>query len=347
MGVIVIDGDFLCQDGMNGIHRYMHEILKRIDKMLKGDFEIHIVLKDNRSIKGLEFQNITVKNLSTKGADYRGLAIPAYVKSVKGIYCSMSNGLIATKNSIATIMDIIPLLEEAEYSFKSKMHMKLIYNSVVKYAKKVVTISEQSKMDIVEQLGIPEDKIFVTKCGWEHIKDVEIDGGIFKRLDFPYDKTYFYTLGNSYPYKNTKWICEVARRNKDYYFVVAGTVSEEVASTYGQDDNIILLGNITDSEHKALLLGCEAFLYPSKYEGFGLPPIEALALGKRIIISDASCMPEIYGDVAYYIDPDYYEVDLDKLLAAEFKGSKDVLGEYSWQVAASQWYGLFEEMISG
>jgi glycosyltransferase involved in cell wall biosynthesis len=79
---------------------------------------------------------------------------------------------------------------------------------------------------------------------------------------------------------------------------------------------------------------CKAFLFPSIYEGFGIPPLEALSHGTKIIISNAACLPEIYGDCAYYIDPYDYEVDLEKLLKCEVKPPDECLSRYSWEKSA-------------
>ena len=63
---------------------------------------------------------------------------------------------------------------------------------------------------------------------------------------------------------------------------------------------------------------CRAFLHPAVFEGFGIPPLEALSQGARILLSNASCLPELYGDTAAYFDPQDYQVDLDALLHSRY-----------------------------
>ena len=123
---------------------------------------------------------------------------------------------------------------------------------------------------------------------------------------------------------------EVARRNPDKHFVIAGkTVNpKDIPESL---KTMIFLGSVTDGESKALMTYCRAFLHPSKFEGFGIPPLEALSCGTPIAISNASCLPEVYGDCAHYFDPDDYDVDLDALLAERVAPPEQVLGKYTWE----------------
>ena len=76
---------------------------------------------------------------------------------------------------------------------------------------------------------------------------------------------------------------------------------------------------------------CKAFIHPAIYEGFGIPPLEAMSCGASVIVSTATCLPEIYGKSAHYIDPLNYDVDLDALLAEPVAAREDVLGKFDWQ----------------
>ena len=80
-------------------------------------------------------------------------------------------------------------------------------------------------------------------------------------------------------------------------------------------DNVIYLGFVSDEEMKTLMANCKAFIHPALYEGFGITPMEAMSVGAELIISNAACLPEIYGKSAHYIDPHNSDVDLDKLLS--------------------------------
>ena len=150
-------------------------------------------------------------------------------------------------------------------------------------------------------------------------------------------------------YKNLKWIVELAERNRTKVFVIAGLKDlSQWKNAYSQIDareeldNVIFVGYTTDEENKALMMNCKAFLHPSKYEGFGIPPLEALACGAPIAVSNSSCLPEIYENCAHYFDPDDYEVNLDWLLEQPISAPSAILQKCSWDRAAQELFNILE-----
>ena len=95
-------------------------------------------------------------------------------------------------------------------------------------------------------------------------------------------------------------------------------------------------GYITDGEIKYLMANCKAFIFPSFFEGFGIPPLEALSVGAKIIVSNTSCLPEIFGDSAYYIDPHNYNINLDDLLSISVKDRQLVLNRFRFRIFAKR-----------
>lgn len=343
MKTIVIDGEVLCENRMDGIHRFMIETLGRIDKLLPGsELDIKLVHSKGRSIQNLELRNIEVVDLGCPHKGMRLLALPQYVKKVGGIYCSMSNDVIAYKKSIITIMDLIPLSPLAKYPAKSLMRMKMVYAKMKKYAGQVVTISNESKKDIVNKLGIPADKVTLVGTGYEHMDRIKAADGVLGKYNLR-ERGFYYAMGNQYPYKNFEWVRQAAKRNPNEQFVVAGKVTNIESHVDDSDSNLMYLGYISDEEHKALISSAKAFIHPSKLEGFGIPPLEALSLGTPVIIARASCLPEIYGGTAHYIDPDNVDVDLNELMKEEVEAPDKLLAKYTWDNVASDWMKIFKE----
>ena len=89
---------------------------------------------------------------------------------------------------------------------------------------------------------------------------------------------------------------------------------------------------------------CRAFIFPSYFEGFGIPPLEALVAGAKVIISDSSCLPEIYGNAAHYIDPANPNVDLNALLAEEVSSAATILEKYTLKNTAARLYKVICEL---
>lgn len=135
----------------------------------------------------------------------------------------------------------------------------------------------------------------------------------------------------------------VAKKNPKYNFVLTGNDSfsnefEELSR--GKADNVIFTGFVSDGEMKALMLNCVALIQPSLYEGFGIPPIEALSLGKKVIVSRASCLPEIYEDSAIYVDPNNSDVNLDQLMKEQVGDIECVLEKHSWKKSEKEMFEL-------
>ena len=243
------------------------------------------------------------------------------------------------RDSVVVLHDIRPLVMDTDrgmFRFKFWVHCL----SVKAFAKRVYTVSYDQRELISRRLGIPKERIGVTYNGWEHMQRCPADESIFDRLPGVKKGEYFYALGSMAKHKNYKWIREVARRNSDKTFVVAGGKDLRAFGddTEAQDThNIFYPGYVQDGENKALMQHCKAFLHPAVFEGFGIPPLEALSQGAPILLSNASCLPELYGKTARYFDPYDYEVDLDALLAQPVEPAGEVLEKFSWDRTAAFW----------
>ncbi|OGS22756.1 MAG: hypothetical protein A2252_10545 [Elusimicrobia bacterium RIFOXYA2_FULL_39_19] len=183
--------------------------------------------------------------------------------------------------------------------------IKLKYNCRKAY--KVITGSEFSKKDLVEYLNIPKDKITViplsidsryTPASREAVNAV--------RKKYSLDKKYLLCVGNSSPHKNINLLIEAFKGlpeniRRDYQLVLAGIKKSN--TDYGP--GIITAGFISDSDLPALYSGAELFVFPSLYEGFGLPVLEAMACQCPVLTSSSSSLPEIAGAAAEYFNPNY------------------------------------------
>lgn len=178
------------------------------------------------------------------------------------------------------------------------------------------------------------------------MKGVTPDESIFEKMPGVQKGEYYYALGSLAKHKNFKWIREVARRNPDKTFVVAGGKD---LRAFGDDNeakdthNVFYPGYVSDAENAALMQHCKLFLHPAVFEGFGIPPLEALALGAPIALANATCLPELYGDTARYFDPYDYDVDLDALAAQPVAAPDAVLQKYSWDKTADFWLHEIEK----
>ena len=143
--------------------------------------------------------------------------------------------------------------------------------------------------------------------------------------------------------KNTGWILELARNNPDKTFVLSGAKAYNSRVQLDIPDNVVMTGFVSDEQIKSLIKGCKAFVYPSIYDGFGIPPLEALSQGVPVICSSAACLPEIYKNSVHYIDPYDTDVNIDELLKEEVDSPEAVLNRYSWSRSAEEFYALLKK----
>lgn len=122
-----------------------------------------------------------------------------------------------------------------------------------------------------------------------------------------------------------------AAGNPDKIYVLSG---KPLGDDSGVEklDNVICTGYVSDSEARALMQYCRAFLFPSTYEGFGIPPMEALCMGAPVVLGDIPVLHEIYGNAAYYVDCDNADISIEQLLKQGGREAPEtVLSRYSWE----------------
>ena len=147
---------------------------------------------------------------------------------------------------------------------------------------------------------------------------------------------YFFSLGSRLPHKNIKWVTSAAKLHPQYKFVITGSSGNRDLSFEGEiPENMIFTGYLKDEEIKSLMRHCKAFIQPSFYEGFGIPPMEAMSVGADCIVSTGGSLPEVYKDSVWYIDPyDYENIDLDEIMSRPKASNEFILDEYSWEKSA-------------
>ena len=345
----MIDGSELSTDRMSGITRYAYEIVRELDgKLDNGIQELDLTLcyPEGKDFFIPDLKRIKTIGLPTEGKAFRANILRHYAKKNKCPVCSFGPSIPFSHRAIITIHDIRPLATD-QYDGKGlKRYFQIALLLCRVFRCRIVTVSEFQKKEIVRIGHIQPSKVIVIGNGWDHIKRIDSDEGIFQRFPEILKEKYFYSLGSLAKHKNIEWIYEAAKRNPQKQFVVAGNISKEkwgIGSDGFEADNIIFTGYISDEENKALLEHCAAFIHPSKYEGFGIPPMEALALNKKALVSNSTCLPEIYEGYASLFDPDDYDVDIDQLLNEEHKSPEELLNRFTWNHLAEKWLQLLKE----
>ncbi|RFZ75975.1 glycosyltransferase family 1 protein [Lacrimispora amygdalina] len=234
-------------------------------------------------------------------------------------------------------------------------------------ADRIITISEFSKQEIIKYLGIPSEKIAVVPCAVDHSiynNIIDLDELTVIKKKFNIDQDYFLYLGTLEPRKNIEKLIDAyaALHKRDTLIpklVIAGkngwnydNVYKKV-SDYKINENVIFTGYIEAEEAVTLLKGALAFVFPSIYEGFGMPPLEAMACGVPIITSNVSSLPEVVQDAGYLIDPfsaeDLSEAMFEIISNTEHRKRLIERGlkrakEFTWKGSAERLRSVYENM---
>ncbi len=344
MKTVIIDGWHL-SNHMTGIDRYLIEILKELDLLLPGINYYLLIRKNYNSNIILNFKNIRILHYKTKNKLLRYFELFRIVRSYNSIYVNLTNGVPIGSESIVAIHDA-----HAFYNVKSTKRViniirrfKIYYSFLL--AKRIVTVSEYSKNTLLDNLGRKyENKITIIPNAWQHIAAFKPDESVLKKYNLEREQ-YYYFVGGLGKNKNIEWIIREAVNNPESMFVISGVKIDESFTIYrAKNNNIIYTGMVSDEELTALYIHCKAFLFPSLMEGFGIPPMEALSLGKPIIISNTGALPEIYGKTAHYICPSIYDYDLNQLVKEYVEPPQELLKKYSWKKSAIDLYNLINRM---
>ncbi len=216
----------------------------------------------------------------------------------------------------------------------------------IKRYKHIFTVSEFSKKEIMEEYHIKEDKISVTYNAATHIKSTVPDETILEELQIK-DKTFCFALGSKSSHKNHKFIEQCAKNNPDITFVISGGINSRVLKDDNMEElnNMIYTGYVSDNKIVALYKSCACFIYPSLYEGFGIPPLEAITAGcKKVLLSNIDVFKEVYGDSVEYFDLKNAETfNFKEMLDNGKQVKEDIIEKYSWKNIAKQILEKVEE----
>ncbi len=230
----------------------------------------------------------------------------------------------------------------------------------------IIAVSESTKRDLIRLLGVPEDRVSVIYEAAHPLFSPVTNTDALDRTRARYQLTspFMLFVGTLEPRKNLPTLLRAFRGLRDKYkspasLVIVGNrgwLADEVDRTIAElnlGDAVRFLGGIPNDELVYLYNAATAFVFPSFYEGFGLPPLEAMACGTPVITSNVSSLPEVVGDAAMLINPedvDALTVAMARVLSDEKiqremrdKGLKRAQA-FSWERAASETLAVYRQV---
>jgi glycosyltransferase involved in cell wall biosynthesis len=215
------------------------------------------------------------------------------------------------RKQVVFIQDASSFVNKTFFTFAFRTWYQVAITVVGKMARHIVTISEHAKSELVRYAHIPERKLTVTYLSAKHFLEVNTSAEGEQAFLKKHTLHHPYILGVSSlsPNKNFKSIIAAYKLvNKEKFpglcLVIAGGTNPKVfQGGLAFDDTVKHLGYVSDEELVYLYRNAQVFAYPSFYEGFGIPPLEAMLYDCPVIVSNTSSMPEVCSDAAYYCNP--------------------------------------------
>ena len=275
---------------------------------------------------------------------------------------------------VATVHDLAFEHYPETFTRRGSWQLRLTVRYTARRAACLLTVSEFSRADLHRTYGIPEERIVVT---WNGIdprfspvgSDTEDEPQLRLAQAYGLRAGYLLALGSLQPRKNIPRLIRAyvdLRRNRPDLtpqLVIAGRelwltsaifqeIERELAGLPWRDD-IVFTGYVPDADLPALYRGARMLIYPSIFEGFGLPPVEAMACGTPVVTSQAGSLPEVCGPAARYVDP--WSVEsirdgiLDLLTDQQLTGQLIARGleqarRFDWQQTAARTLKVYEQI---
>ena len=310
---IIFDGRMIDKQ-LHGIGRYAYEIIKGM--LGKKNIILKVIVNDKDLAQDIfKNENIDFIEIKSKFLSFKEIfEIPKNINRYDGyIYFSpsFSSSPFIKLKSYITIHDLNHIKLNKYYSKVHLLYYKFVVKPFAKKCEKIFTVSHFAKKEIVDWLECNSDKVVVTYNGIDSKfgikKEIEKLNEIKVKYKLP--ENFILYVGNKKPHKNVETLLK-AMKFLDNVLVLSGSENEslcEIMRNNNLQNKVKFIGYIKDDDLPYIYNLAECFIFPSVYEGFGLPPLEAVCCGCSVVVSDISVFKEILKDNVYRFDK--YNVD--------------------------------------
>jgi glycosyltransferase involved in cell wall biosynthesis len=312
-----INGKFTAQR-ITGVQRVAYELTRAVQSGGFRTDDIEIVVPKNAiqpgaSLKSKRCCPWLIGNL------WEQIALPLSTSGETLISLCNTSPLFK-RRQIVMVHDMAVFDVPHAFSKKFRMWYRLVFAMMHRNAEMILTVSEFSKTRICHHLKLDESRVSVIRPGIDHLEWVVSDPAVLTRLNLTHGK-YCLLVGSLDPRKNLHRVLDAVKRLahlSDVRFVVVGGANPRVFNSQahvdeGESSRVTWAGFVDDGELKALYENAATLVFPSLYEGFGLPPLEAMYCGCPVIVSHEASLPEICGDAALYCDATSVDDIADKI----------------------------------
>lgn len=323
MQKIFVNCRFATQE-LTGVQRYAIECALALKKLKPAE---SVFLSPKGKINNELKLKLNIKQIGfTKGHFWEQIELPIYCWFHNCLlFCFCGGPPIFYKNTVFTVHDLAFLRHPEFYRYGYKYFYRFLFSIAIKKSKQIVAVSEFTKSEIKDIFNV------------ENIKIVNNSAGHLERntdkLNLPSllkNKNFLLAVGSNDPRKNLQQLIEVyLEEEPSFKLVIVGKKRKNFSNKSKilkfNSTNIIYMGELTDIELAACYAHAECLIYPSIYEGFGIPPLEAFYFNTPVAVSDISILREVCGEYAAYFDPKHIK-NITKIVetAKKIKKQKNI-----------------------
>lgn len=331
-----VNGKWLAQR-LTGTQRYAGEIVRAIIEAGGTDLTVHLPAGASAP-PWMDHPHVVIRTAPVKGIVFEQLYLPV-VTAGKMLLSFAGPAPLLKKRQLVTMHDATPFRHSETFRRAFVWFYFLSYLLLGRSADRIVTVSHFSARELDDVLGIPAERFVVAGCAADTLTTLEPTRPPLDGLTGPF----YLVVGTLARHKNLTGPMRAVAESGRTVVVVGASGDQQVFSQASPLSGAVIAGHLSDAELAWLYRNAQALIFPSKYEGFGLPPLEAQSLGCPVVSSNAASLPEIAGDGALFFEPDDQAAllaALDRLesepgLAAELRSrGLENATRYSWQSSA-------------
>lgn len=304
---LVVNGRFMGRP-VTGVERFAREILLALDRglpeWLPGVRLIMAVPRGTPDTLGLVHAEV-VEVGRRQGHAWEQLELASFERGLP-LLSLCNTAPIFRRQQLVVIHDAAVFSLPEAYGWKFRLAYKVMHHALVRSGAGILTVSEFSRQELARHLSLPPQRIGVLPESGEHMLRLQPDDTILDRHGLR-ERPYVLAVSSNHLGKNFGFVAQALLQlgKPDFDVVVAGGSNSAVFAQRGTSlpPFIKRVGYVSDEALSSLYRHAACFVFPSVYEGFGLPPMEAMALGCPVLASRAASIPEVCGDVATYFDP--------------------------------------------
>jgi glycosyltransferase involved in cell wall biosynthesis len=344
-----INGKFTSQP-VTGVQRVAYELTRAMQMRALPSDELEVFVPENVLEPGAFLKRLR-RFPWLRGTLWEQITLPLAARGKTLLNLCNTNPLFK-RGQVVMVHDMAVYDVPLGFSRKFRMWYRLCFSILPRMQPVILTVSGYSKMRICHHLKVDESRVAVIHPGADHLDRVVSDSAVLDRLGLAKD-TYCVIVGSLDPRKNLQRVLEAVDKLwhlPEVKFVIVGGKNTRIFNSDETKapvnaDQVLWAGFVSDGELKSLYENAACLVFPSLYEGFGLPPLEAMYCGCPVIASSRTSIPEACGDAAMYCDATSAEDIADKISSmmsdAELRQQYRMKGiaharEFRWEYSAQK-----------